>query len=109
MASERLKPMVEIESATADDILGGLEGFRLMNWALQEVNNAIVWRLNFRVHGDPFRSAMPVFSNSAQSNGTCNVFFGATLRAAKPFVALKCDLRQSRRGHVPAGWKSRTG
>jgi hypothetical protein len=64
MASERLKPMVEIESATAADILGGLEALagrvrtrgaghgvmirapgegpdRLMNWALQEVNNAM--------------------------------------------------------------------
>src|SRR5438128_949694 len=64
MASERLKPIVEIESATAADILGGLEALvgrirtrgagqgiivrapgdgpdRLMNWALQEVNNAM--------------------------------------------------------------------
>ena len=64
MASERLKPIVEIESATAADILGGLEALvgrirtrgagqgiivrapgdgpdRLMNWALQEVNNAV--------------------------------------------------------------------
>ncbi|PYJ21978.1 MAG: hypothetical protein DME99_06645 [Verrucomicrobia bacterium] len=64
MASERLKPTVEIESATAADILGGLEALagrirtrgagqgvmvrapgegpdRLMNWALQEVNNAM--------------------------------------------------------------------
>ena len=64
MASERLKPMVEIESSTAADIAGGLESLagrirtrgaglgivvpapghgpdRLMNWALQEVNNAM--------------------------------------------------------------------
>jgi hypothetical protein len=64
MASESLKPIVEIESATAADILDGLESLagkirtlgagqgiivrapgegpdKLMNWALQEVNNAM--------------------------------------------------------------------
>jgi len=63
MASERLKPVVEIESATAADILDGIETLagkirtrgagqgivvrapgegpdKLMNWALQEVNSA---------------------------------------------------------------------
>ena len=59
MSSERLQPIVNVKSATAADILDGLEALegrsgegvivqapgegpdRLVNWALQEVNNAM--------------------------------------------------------------------